>query len=344
MERNTWTAYAIHNLGYHGRACISKCLCDELPCPLITWLVSELNSIYPDGDAEGKRHTGNILAGDLRAFLKEMSCPYPALISETLTPASLNHITEFLVSELQAAHMVMYKESHPEDREACCDSVKDRREEAQDEEEIMGEIEAFVNQDDRRNKEAEETKRELSLLLEALSMDTSSNLTDVQHQVKSCLARLPGGDIPKPLLNNELNSDQWKQLGQLNDALAKDYRCRRQMMIKRFEVTLQSFTWGEKGKEREKVLSSMSSLSLGPGEPRVCPSLLLAAREDQSQILPVRAGPSTAVHKVLMGSVPDRGGRPGEIEPPMPDWKRERAHGDSSYKGKWKNPRKKGRK
>lgn len=51
--------------------------------------------------------------------------------------------------------------------------------------------------------------------------------------------------------------------------------------------------------------------------------------------------------QVLMGSVPDRGGRPGEIEPPMPDWKRERAHGgDSSHRrNKYpKHPKKKNRK
>ncbi|XP_063058735.1 protein FAM98B [Engraulis encrasicolus] len=346
MERKAWTAFAIHSLGYHGRACISKCLCDELPCPLITWLVSELKSTCPEGDTEGKRHTGNILAGDLRAFLKEMSCPYSTLMSETLTPASLNHIAEFLVSELQAAHMITYKESHPEDSEASCESAKDCREKTLDEAEMLGEMEAFVSQDDRQDGDTEEAKTELSQLLEALSLDVSSNLTDVQQQVTSCLAKLPGGEVPKPLLNNELNADQWKRLGELNDALTKDYRCRRHMMIKRFEVTLQSFTWGERGKEREKVVSSMA-LSLPLGEPRVSASLLLAAREDQSQILPVMAGPSTAVHKVLMGSVPDRGGRPGEIEPPMPDWKRERAHGgDSSHRrNKYpKHPKKKNRK
>lgn len=35
----------------------------------------------------------------------------------------------------------------------------------------------------------------------------------------------------------------------------------------------------------------------------------------------------------LMGSVPDRGGRPGEIEPPMPAWEGRRAHGNRSGRG-----------
>ncbi|XP_062391534.1 protein FAM98B [Sardina pilchardus] len=341
MDRTSWTVCAIHALGYHGRACMTKCTCEELPCPLITWLISELKSSCLAPDAKGKNATGTVLAGDLRAYLKEMSCPYTTLISETLTPASLNQITEFLVSELQAAYMIKYKENHPEDRELCCESVKDRREEMQDEGEILGKIEEFVKQDDKVASEAEESKMELSLLLEALSMDASSKFIDLENQVKSSLAKLPEGDIPKPLLNIELNSDQWRQIEKLNEALATDYKCRRQMMMKRFEVTLQSFTWGERGKERAKAAASLPPL-LPSSESQVSLSRLLAAREDQSRILPVRAGPSTAVHKVLMGSVPDRGGRPGEIEPPMPDWKRERAHGDNSQR-KYR-PRKKSRK
>lgn len=38
------------------------------------------------------------------------------------------------------------------------------------------------------------------------------------------------------------------KLGKLDEVLTADYRCRRQMMIKRFQVTLESFAWGEKEK------------------------------------------------------------------------------------------------
>ena len=37
-----------------------------------------------------------------------------------------------------------------------------------------------------------------------------------------------------------------RQVEKINRALLEDYECRRQMMIKRFQVTLQSFAWGEK--------------------------------------------------------------------------------------------------
>lgn len=38
------------------------------------------------------------------------------------------------------------------------------------------------------------------------------------------------------------------KLANLDEVLTEDYHCRRQMMIKRFQVTLESFAWGEKQK------------------------------------------------------------------------------------------------
>lgn len=38
-------------------------------------------------------------------------------------------------------------------------------------------------------------------------------------------------------------------------------------------------------------------------------------------------------HQILMGSVPDRGGRPGEIEPPMPAWEGRRTQGNRWGRG-----------
>nr|XP_015196191.1 PREDICTED: protein FAM98C [Lepisosteus oculatus] len=114
-------------------------------------------------------------------------------------------------------------------------------------------------------------------------------------QVVSRLARLPGGVPPRPLLKLPLTSEQWARMEEIHQALRQEYECRRHMMIKRFQVTVGSFHWGERG-------------------------------------------------QVLMGSVPDRGGRPGEIEPPMPSWGARRqgggGRGGRRYSGKKKNKKK----
>lgn len=59
------------------------------------------------------------------------------------------------------------------------------------------------------------------------------------------MTRLPH-DSP-PFMCLQLDCFQ-SELNQMNQALCKDYECRRQMMIKRLYVTLQSFAWGEHGK------------------------------------------------------------------------------------------------
>lgn len=55
-------------------------------------------------------------------------------------------------------------------------------------------------------------------------------------------------------------------------------------------------------KERSAVLSSMPHFSPSP-ESSVSIAMLLATREDESRIRPVKAGPSTAVHKVPFSKV-----------------------------------------
>ncbi|XP_051751421.1 protein FAM98B isoform X1 [Ctenopharyngodon idella] len=317
MERDTGAIALIKALGYKSRECLKTCQCDELPCPLLTWLVSELRASCPDVPAQ--RVGGAVLVGELREVLKEMSCPQNALLSEHLSPLLLFRVTEYLVSELMAARMLQYRESHPEDADQNCET--NSKEQRKQESLIMG------NEDEhQKTSQAEEDKtnwkevnKSLAELFQTLGLETSSQMSDACAEVESRLTSLPEGEMPEALLNTSLNSEQWKKINDINRALCKDYECRRQMMIKRFYVTLQSFAWGERGKERSAVLSSMPPFSPSP-ESSVSIAMLLATREDESRIRPVKAGPSTAVHKVLMGSVPDRGGRPGEIEPPMPSF------------------------
>ncbi|XP_056103286.1 protein FAM98B [Rhinichthys klamathensis goyatoka] len=317
MERDNGAIALIKALGYKSRECLKKCKCDELPCPLLTWLVSELRESFPDAPA--RRVGGAVLVGELREMLKEMSCPQNALISEHLCPLLLFRVTEYLVSELMAARMLTYRERHPEDADQNCET--NGKEQRKRESLTMGNEDEHqeTSQVEEDKTKWQEVNKSLAELFQTLGLETASQMSDACTEVESRLTSLPEGELPEALLNTSLNSEQWKKIDDINRALCKDYECRRQMIIKRFYVTLQSFAWGERGKERSAVLSSMAPFSPSP-ESFVSIAMLLATREDESRIRPVKAGPSTAVHKVLMGSVPDRGGRPGEIEPPMPSF------------------------
>ncbi|KAG7314574.1 hypothetical protein KOW79_021877 [Hemibagrus wyckioides] len=318
MARETGIISAVKALGYDRDRCVKRCECDELPCPLISWLVVELRKICPElaGDS------GTILARELKEILKVMLYPYDTLSTETLTPIHLKRITEFLVSELQAARMLQYRERNPQDPEPLSESGKEQRQRK-----------SFPDTDNVTQLDDKEVMKELSELFQVLEMEPASQFSDVYSQVELRLALLPEGKVQEPLLKTNLNSTQWSVLHQINQVLCKDYESRQQMMIKRFQVTLQSFAWGERGKERSTLMSAIPLVTMLL-ESSVSTALLLAAREDQSCILPVTAGPSTAIHKVLMGSVPDRGGRPGEIEPPMPVFTRRSEGGDGQRREK----------
>lgn len=319
MERSLGTVSALKALGYTGGACLRRCRCDELPCPVLTWLTSELRTLCPElGDSD---MTGDVLlVGELRKVLSDMLSPLTLLTSEVLEPSILNRVTEFLVSELQAARIIQHKDLHSEEKIAEEESEKEQR--VEDLSEFCQDYE-----DEGTDRRKAEMQAEWILLLHALDMDPSSQFTDVLSEVESRLARLPSGGMMDPLLNTSLSPEQWVQVKKVNQVLSDDYRCRREMMIKRFQVTLESFAWGDKQKERREALDTVPPLSSLAGSSRVSPSLLIAARTDQSFIEPIKAGTSTPVYKMKMGAVPDRGGRPGEIEAPMPEWRDQRAKG-----------------
>ncbi|XP_032357706.1 protein FAM98B [Etheostoma spectabile] len=326
MERSLATVSAIKALGYPGGCCLTRCKCDELPCPLLTWLTAQLRTVCPE--LRDSTMTGDVLlVGELRTLLSNMLSPLTVLTSELLGPSILNKVTEYLVSELQAALLMKQKELHPEEKTTGEDSEKEQRVE-----ELAEFCQEYPDDDDKDKRKAE-MQAEWILLMHALDIDSSSQITDVLREVESRLTRLPCGEMTNPLLNTSLSSEQWVQVKKINQVLSADYQCRRQMMIKRFQVTLESFAWGEKQKERSEALATVPPLSSLIGSCRVSPSLLIAIREDQSFIEPIMAGKSTSVYKMLMGSVPDRGGRPGEIEPPMPVCENQRAKGHGSGRG-----------
>lgn len=47
--------------------------------------------------------------------------------------------------------------------------------------------------------------------------------------------------LDKPLIDGELSTKQWKQLGELQEEMHKEYAIRRDMLLKRLDVTVESF-------------------------------------------------------------------------------------------------------
>lgn len=63
----------------------------------------------------------------------------------------------------------------------------------------------------------------------------------LQNKLKEIVASVPAELLGKPLFFAELSQSQWDQLDQFHVDLNLEYTIRREMLLKRLDVTIQSF-------------------------------------------------------------------------------------------------------
>ncbi|XP_054566619.1 protein FAM98C isoform X3 [Eptesicus fuscus] len=154
------------------------------------------------------------------------------------------------------------------------------------------------------------TLQALGLLRPTLGTLASRLLWELHAKVSELLPSLPPGSL-QPLLSYPLDAPRWAQ-GEAMKAVLIPIR---------------------------EMLTPESDVSIAH---------ILAARADLSRLVPAtskaaRRGTSCAINKVLMGNVPDRGGRPNELEAPMPSWQSRRDNGGGRKAGRhcWGGKKKK---
>uniref|UniRef100_A0A2K6LN78 Family with sequence similarity 98 member C n=2 Tax=Rhinopithecus bieti TaxID=61621 RepID=A0A2K6LN78_RHIBE len=195
--------------------------------------------------------------------------------------------------------------------------------------------------------------QELSLTLQALGLPrpapgtpASQLLQELHAKISELQPSLPPGSL-QPLLSYSLDAPRWEALESLSQSLRDQYRCRRYLLLKRLDLTTSAFHWSDRaeaqGEAMRAVLIPIREV-LTP-ESDISIAHILAARADLSRLIPatsvaVRRGTCCAINKVLMGNVPDRGGRPNELEPPMPTWRSRREDGGPQCWGRKKKKKK----
>ncbi|XP_035023153.2 protein FAM98B [Hippoglossus stenolepis] len=243
---------------------------------------------------------------EMSGLLKELHCPHEEAVSGILKGAVRNtkdHLkfVLFLSSELQTAQIVRSRR------------VSDKH---QDENPLFQDVSAICE----------------TLKLPAPRGAAAEGVFgQIQNTVDKLLKDLPNGSIESPVLNKSLSAEQWAKLQSINTVLSSEYECRRKMLIKRLDVTVQSFGWSDRAKVKVDSMARAYQPKRHCLRPQshVDMAKLLAAREDICNVVKTSSGSSRdkttcAVNKVRMGRVPDRGGRPSEIEAPppeMPAWK-----------------------
>ncbi|XP_046399941.1 uncharacterized protein LOC124166455 [Ischnura elegans] len=281
---------------------------------LVSWLSNELKTL-----CNLEEHVNAITSPDdsssfimeVSSFLKELGCPHKSLteghLSERLTTkVSRILFLEFLVCELEAARMIKVKK--PTNEKGMQVELKESP--------TAGDLKAMLIA--------------LKFPKPPANITSSMLFGKLEQKVKEVVAKAPSGLVGKPLFFGTLSGNQWHTLMGIQQELHEEYRMRREMLLKRLDVTIQSFLWSERAKSQEDRIAQIfqSKRAQLRVEPTVQLSHVLAAREDlavleKTSCASVRKHTQSQINKVIIGKVPDRGGRPSEQQPPppeMPSW------------------------
>ncbi|XP_014211834.1 protein FAM98B isoform X2 [Copidosoma floridanum] len=288
---------------------------------LISWLTDQIGSfskidetVQPTSTPEDSSH----FLLELSTYLKELGC-----INVKLTTGNVNQrlaniderlmLIEYLISELMACKISETKKE--KDKKAVQITISESI-----------------------------TAKCMREMLSALrfqkppdNISPSVLFSKLQTKVADVMKQVPKELVGKPLFYGVLNSDQWEKLDKLHSEMNEEYTIRREMLLKRLDVTVQSFTWSERIRPKEDELNKCYNLKRDAmrREPDVTLAHLLAARDDLAVIektssASVRKNTKSSINKVIIGAVPDRGGRPGEQPPPppeIPSWQKDKVQG-----------------
>jgi hypothetical protein len=90
----------------------------------------------------------------------------------------------------------------------------------------------------------------------------------VYKKVEELLKSLPPKYLGQSLIKTNMTENQWKQIHKINQILYEDYKTRRVLLLKRLDVTIQSFKWADRLKVNKLVFllfltNSLWFLNLG---------------------------------------------------------------------------------
>lgn len=288
---------------------------------LIGWLTEELHVLRKTDEHVAELQEQSEFSMELSAMLKELGCPYQRFVTGPLTERyetreACAQLLDYLLTELMATKM-SYR--------------------------LRPAQQALIIPKSETNtaRSLEQVSRDVGLGKPPENISPKAFFDKLNFKVEELIRQAKPGVLSEPLLNlkQPLTEIQWKELDAIHSDLQAEYNMRRQMLLTRLEVTIQSFQWSDKMRSREneiagryqKKLQELDPLRYGNEDTNVV--AFLAARADLAIIektssVQVRKNTGCKIQKHVIGSVPDRGGRAYEHAPPppeMPSWQQQRS-------------------
>ncbi|CAH8588727.1 unnamed protein product [Dicrocoelium dendriticum] len=158
--------------------------------------------------------------------------------------------------------------------------------------------------------------------------DISTTFDAINNATIKALKRCPSTYFGQPVLPlTGLSDRQWGQVARISGLLQQEYAVRHATMLKRLNVTVQSFKWSDKAKRNLEAIAAAYQPIYSELTKPVFPGIpeLLAVRDnmilriEKTSGLHARRFTTCTLNKILIGQVPDRGGRAWELEPPPPE-------------------------
>lgn len=205
------------------------------------------------------------------------------------------------------------------------EDIEDQEEGAEDEEE----------EDDTNTLEISSLLQSIALMLNINPRQPSGVVvaSEIQKQVEKLTSALPSGFFNAIVPSGTLIDTQLSILKEVDTALHAENALRRKMLIERVKVTLQSFMWSKRLSEESELKTTAegtiaTALASMNATPNVSVEDVFTATLGDVMTVTERAtsasGPGSIrakVKDILIGSVPDRGGRTdGKRKVAMPEW------------------------
>ncbi|CAH3145636.1 unnamed protein product [Pocillopora meandrina] len=309
---------ALEDLGFTGElleegaltiATQGECLTADFMA-LCVRLTEQLNCLCTIQEHVSEKEDEETFRMEMSGLLNELGCPHSQLLGVNGLASQANRLLllDYLTSELQALKM------------------------------IGGEEEEKMEID---NQAASPALDQLKAILHTLDLPQPSKestvfdlFTQIETKVRELLSKAPKDHLGQPLLNETLGVKQWSKVEEINSQLNQEYMLRRSMLLKRLDVTVQSFGWSDRAKAKKHEMSAVFHplrKSLSATAPVTIPDII-AARSGKQNLLrltktssgDIRDKTQCKINKIMIGKVPDRGGRPSHAGSPveMPSFKK----------------------
>lgn len=280
---------------------------------LVEWITKEihiLSGLEEYVNAISSEADSNSFLLEVSSFLKESGCSYNTLTTgnfEDRLKSNENRLLllDYLIGELRAARIINVNDNKKSNMKVLL-------------------IESNTSKC---------LKNIINILKfpESLQNITISYLFNkVNNKLQELLKNVSPTLIGKSLVCNSYSDEQWNYINNTTELLNEEFNMRRSMLLTRLDVTVQSFKWPDRLKNKKHELEEIyqTKLNIINHLPSFSIADFLSAREDltiiekTSSTLAVQ-NTNSLINKVMIGRVPDRGGRPDEQQAPppeMPSW------------------------